>query len=194
VGTTPAMGWTGRVLAGQSPAGRSWAYLGSVKSQNCSLLRCQDTKRACLVREHFIHSLLFQNSVTAAGMHTIIQQGCDDLAVFCWLCETASSAGIEGRLDVCRVFCPERSFIQVAILSHTERSVWCTSMHPSEVFLHVIGWEHVDIFESHRLEDILLEVVIEAHTGCAFHELTGPASPCQCCPLHTILAFLTSQY
>lgn len=47
-------------------------------------------------------------------------------------------------------------------------------MHPSKVLLHVLGWKHVNVLDSHRLEDVFLEVVVEAHPGCAFDELASP--------------------
>lgn len=88
----------------------------------------------CLVCEHLIHCLFLQNPIARAWMYPIIQQGCDDLAVFCWLCETSSSSSVEGGLDVFCILedqisnigelwqsepylCPQGLFVQVAILS-----------------------------------------------------------------------------
>lgn len=52
-----------------------------------------------LVGEHPINSLLLQEPVSTFGVNAVVQQGCDDLAVFCRLCETACPAGVESGLD-----------------------------------------------------------------------------------------------
>lgn len=55
-------------------------------------------------------------------------------------------------------------------------------MHPSKVLLHVLGWKHVNVLDPNRLEDVFLEVVVEAHTGCAFDKLAGPVTSDQSYP------------
>ena len=46
----------------------------------------------------------------------------------------------------------------------------------------MLGWEHVNVLDPNRLEDVFLEVVVEAHTGCAFDKLASPLTSGQFYP------------
>jgi hypothetical protein len=36
-------------------------------------------------------------------------------------------------------------------------------------------WEHVDILDPHRFEDVLLKVIVQTETTCPLDQLTSPA-------------------
>lgn len=59
-------------------------------------------------------------------------------------------------------------------LVQTQRPVWSAGIHVRQVALHLLIGEHVDLFQAERLENVVLEVVVEFLAGCAFDELPSP--------------------
>ena len=47
-------------------------------------------------------------------------------------------------------------------------------VHEGEVILHVLGREHVDVLDPKWLENVLLEVVIQRHSGDSFDDIPSP--------------------
>lgn len=47
-------------------------------------------------------------------------------------------------------------------------------MHVHEVIFHKLGGKHGDVIEAQRLENVLLEIVVEGHFGDTLDHLAGP--------------------
>lgn len=58
-------------------------------------------------------------------------------------------------------------------------------MHVSQVLLHTLRREHVDVLDAEGLEDVLLEIIVEGHPGHAFHDGTCPVDAHPVLPLRT---------
>jgi hypothetical protein len=47
-------------------------------------------------------------------------------------------------------------------------------VHICEILLHLLRGKHVDVLQTHWLEDVFLEVVIQFQSADALNELSGP--------------------
>ena len=56
-------------------------------------------------------------------------------------------------------------------------------MHVSQVVLHTLRGKHVDVFDPKRLENVLLEVVIERRARHSLDDCASPIDPNPILPL-----------
>ena len=53
-----------------------------------------------------------------------------------------------------------------------------TKMKLCQSVLHGAGGEHRDVFQTKRLEDVVMEVVVERHAGNTLHTESGKIDAC----------------
>jgi hypothetical protein len=60
-------------------------------------------------------------------------------------------------------------------------------MHVCQILLHALCRKHVDVLQTHRLEDVFLEVVIQPQSAGPFNKLSSPIDIDTIFPLFTRL-------
>ena len=128
-----------------------------------------------LILKHLIYRLLLQQLMPSLLMLPIVQQTRNNLHILTRLREAPMSTRIEDLLFLCfgarDQLRPHNMPVHVWV-DLPIRGV--AGVHPGEVFAHRVRGEHVDVLQAQRLEDVLLEVVVERHVGGAFDQLAGP--------------------
>jgi len=85
-----------------------------------------------------------------------------------------SAAGVICGFDLLWSFDLERPFKWMIIFTNTECTVRGSLVHISQSPLHVLGREHVDVFNSEGFHDVFQEIVVQTEPRCSHDKLTGP--------------------
>lgn len=129
---------------------------------------------AHLVRKHQVDRLFLQDPIAGGGMNTVIQQRGNNLHIFCWFGETASPTLLEDTINLFFRLCIQRPPIQMAVKVERQTTIRSAGVHECQIPLHLIVREHVDILQAKGLENVLLEIVVEAKTRGALNQLSSP--------------------
>ena len=107
-------------------------------------------------------------------MLAFVQECGNDLAVLCWLSEAPGPTSIERVLCLLLSLHAQWPLVQVAVDPKHDLSLGISGIHECQVLQHVVGRKHVDVLDSHRLENMLLEVVVQRHSRNARDQFANP--------------------
>lgn len=167
----------------QAPTLRDFMWLGVKLGQSVAILWFWWIDRGTskvwhirnLIAEHLIHGFLLQDSLTRGLVDTVVEKHTNNLRILVRSRETAGSSGLEDCILLFLCLRDERCTGKVSIDSTLEFPiVGGARVHPRQLTLHVVGREEVYVRKVHRLENVLLEVVIEGQAGGAFDQDAGP--------------------
>lgn len=107
-------------------------------------------------------------------MYPVVQQRGNNLTILGRPPETAPSTGLEGRVHLLLGTRVEGPAEQMPAEIQRQTAVRMAYVHPRELGLHLVRREHVDVRDAHRLEDVLLEVIVEFEARDPFDQLARP--------------------
>ena len=140
-----------------------------------------------LVLPHKIDSLGLQDLSAVLGTLAVVEQRSKNLHVLRRLGETTCSAAVENLLLLLGRLGNEWLPVDVVALFRLAGVAWPALMHAGEVLLHLIGGGHRDVLQTQRLNDALLDQVVQPGARGPLENNTRPVDVDAVLPLRTWL-------